>query len=106
MTDRVLILVPASCFPSTRFPGKPLASIAGKSLIQRVCENPNELKGNIEWSWAVVTDDDKIENHLKDFNFNCVRIDDDVPSGTERIDLALERHFFRLKWGSRYKCSR
>ncbi len=83
-----LILIPAR-YASTRFPGKPLAMIAGKSMIQRVYENAAQTG----FECAVVTDDKRIEEHLKTLGANVIRIDDDVPSGTERIGLAYKRNF-------------
>ena len=82
----VVILIPAR-FASSRFPGKPLAMIAGKSMIQRVFENckASGLPTHI------VTDHDGIEKHVKEFGGSVIRIDDDVPSGSERIALAYER---------------
>jgi 3-deoxy-manno-octulosonate cytidylyltransferase (CMP-KDO synthetase) len=41
----------------------------------------------------VVTDNDEIENHVKAFGGEVVRIDDDVPSGSERIALAYQRFY-------------
>ncbi|HLE11741.1 MAG: hypothetical protein A2504_15415 [Bdellovibrionales bacterium RIFOXYD12_FULL_39_22] len=84
----VLILIPAR-FASSRFPGKPLHEIRGKSMIQRVYENCLDSKAQV----FVVTDDDKIENHVKNFGGAVVRIDDDVSSGSERIYLAYQRYF-------------
>lgn len=82
----VVILIPAR-FASSRFPGKPLALIAGKSMIQRVYENCHASG----FETAVVTDHDGIEQHVKEFGGKVLRIDDDVPSGSERIALAYER---------------
>jgi 3-deoxy-manno-octulosonate cytidylyltransferase (CMP-KDO synthetase) len=94
---RALVLIPAR-YASSRFPGKPLAEINGKSMIQRVYENCYSAQGfapsnfTLELEVAVVTDDDRIENHVKNFG-NVVRVDDDVTSGTLRIELAYKRHF-------------
>lgn len=94
---RALVLIPAR-YASSRFPGKPLAEINGKSMIQRVYENCHSAQGfapsnfTLELEVAVVTDDDRIENHVKNFG-NVVRVDDDVTSGTLRIELAYKRHF-------------
>ena len=89
----VLILIPAR-FASTRFPGKPLALIAGKSMISRVLENCQAASSdNITFDAYVVTDDDKVEAHIKSFSKNVVRVDDDVISGTLRIELAYARYF-------------
>ena len=84
----VVVLIPAR-FGSSRFPGKPLAKIAGLSMIQRVYENCKTAG----FQTAVVTDNDEIEAHVKAFGGEVVRIDDDVPSGSERIALAYERFF-------------
>lgn len=83
----VVILIPAR-FASSRFPGKPLAQIAGKSMIERVYENCRESG----FETHVVTDHDGIEKHVKDFGGSVLRVNDDVPSGSERIALAYERH--------------
>jgi 3-deoxy-manno-octulosonate cytidylyltransferase (CMP-KDO synthetase) len=82
----VQILIPAR-YQSSRFPGKPLALIAGKMMIERVYENC-KASG---FATAVVTDDDRIESAVKNFGGEVFRIDDDVPSGSERIALCAER---------------
>lgn len=83
-----LILVPAR-YGSSRFPGKPLAKIKDKPMIQYVVDNCV----NSGFDYAVVTDNDEIEKTLKAINANVVRVDDDVPSGSERIALAYQRFF-------------
>lgn len=90
---RVLILIPAR-FASTRFPGKPLAPILGISMIQRVSSNcASADSGNYEFSTFVVTDDQRVEDHVKSFSPQVVRVDDEVISGTLRIELAYARFF-------------
>jgi len=89
--SRGLVLIPAR-YQSSRFPGKPLALIAGVSMIERVYQQV--LKSGLDC--AVVTDDDRIEQHVRGFQGQVVRVDDDVPSGTERIALAYQR-FFKQK---------
>lgn len=90
---RVLTLIPAR-FASSRFPGKPLALISKKSMIQRVYENCAKAQASdIDFVTAVVTDDDRIEEHVKEFDGVVVRVDDDVVSGSERISLAYERFY-------------
>src|SRR5690606_37947660 len=42
---------------------------------------------------AVVTDNDEIEQAVQAFSGKVVRVNDDVPSGSERIALAYQRHF-------------
>jgi 3-deoxy-manno-octulosonate cytidylyltransferase (CMP-KDO synthetase) len=82
-----VVLIPAR-FQSTRFPGKPLAPIAGVMMIERVYRQA-QLSGLPTY---VVTDDERIERAVKGFGGQVLRVDDDVPSGSERIALAFERH--------------
>ncbi len=90
---RILILIPAR-YASTRFPGKPLAKIHGISMIQRVLENCSKAQSvGFEFEAFVVTDDQKVEEHIQSFSPNVVRVDDDVPTGTQRIELAFKRFF-------------
>lgn len=90
---RVLILIPAR-FASTRFPGKPLALIDGISMIQRVQQNCSHAHApGFEFSSYVVTDDQRVEDHVLTFSPNVVRVNDGVISGTLRIQLAYERFF-------------
>jgi 3-deoxy-manno-octulosonate cytidylyltransferase (CMP-KDO synthetase) len=81
------ILIPAR-FDSTRFPGKPLQLILGKTMIQRVYENA--FKSGIES--YVVTDSSKIEEHVLGFGGKVLRVDDQVRTGTERILLAFKKY--------------
>jgi 3-deoxy-manno-octulosonate cytidylyltransferase (CMP-KDO synthetase) len=82
----VVILIPAR-YGSSRFPGKPLAKINGISMIERVFTNCK----NSGFQTAVVTDNETIESHVKSFGGTVLRVDDDVPSGSERIALAYDR---------------
>ncbi len=86
--SKYLILVPAR-FGSTRFPGKPLAKIAGKPMIEYVVNNCQQSG----FDYAVVTDNDEVEAIVKGFGGNIVRVDDQVSTGSERIALAYERYF-------------
>lgn len=88
MSSNTIILVPAR-FNSSRYPGKPLEKIFNKPMIDYVVENCQKTS----FDYAVVTDDDRIESHLKSIGANVVRVDDDVPTGSERIALAFERFF-------------
>jgi 3-deoxy-manno-octulosonate cytidylyltransferase (CMP-KDO synthetase) len=83
----VVILIPAR-FASSRFPGKPLAKISGLTMVERVYSNC-AASG---FPTFVVTDHDEIESEVKKFGGKVLRVDDDVPSGSERIALAYERH--------------
>lgn len=92
---KILILIPAR-YSSTRFMGKPLALISGQSMIQRVFNNCNSISNkeeNFDFKTYVVTDHEEIEKHVRTFTNQVVRVDDDVVSGTLRIQLAYERFF-------------
>ena len=86
-----LILIPAR-YESSRFPGKPLAKIQGKTLIHHVFSRANILEGHGVETW-VVTNHPQIEDHVHSFGGRVIRVDDEVSSGTERIFLAYQRHF-------------
>jgi 3-deoxy-manno-octulosonate cytidylyltransferase (CMP-KDO synthetase) len=78
---KVLGIVPAR-YASTRFPGKALAPIAGKPLIQHVVERCQEAKSLSEV--IVATDDQRIADAAKKFcRVEMTRADH--PSGTDRI---------------------
>ncbi len=82
-----VIVIPAR-WASSRFPGKPLAMIAGVSLIQRVYERASRSKrANAIF---VATDDDRIADHIASFGGRFVRPEGDFQSGTDRIAAALD----------------
>lgn len=98
MEKKVLLLIPAR-FQSSRFPGKPLVTVSGISMIKRVLTNMSDITDHeIKFKAFVVTDDDRIEKHVKEFSPNVIRIDDDVNSGTLRIELAYSRFFAKDNW--------
>jgi|SRR5215469_11940540 len=84
---RIIGIIPAR-FASTRFPGKPLAVIAGKTLIQRVveqCKNAKSLNEVI-----VATDDQRIADGVRHFcRVEMTR--SDHPSGSDRIAEVASR---------------
>ena len=83
---RSVIVIPAR-WASTRFPGKPLAPIAGISLIQRVyARAAGSARANAIY---VATDDDRIYDHVTAFGGNAVRPEGDFATGTDRIAAAL-----------------
>ena len=93
MNKKALVLIP-SRYQSTRFPGKPLADISGRPMVQWTYEGCCKIQEHFPDSVvAVVTDNDEVEKVVKGFGGNCVRVDDDVPSGTERINLAYQRFY-------------
>ncbi|MFC1651269.1 3-deoxy-manno-octulosonate cytidylyltransferase [Candidatus Latescibacterota bacterium] len=81
MTE-VVAIIPAR-YGSTRFPGKALADIHGKSLIQHVYERV--VLSSAVSSVAVATDDDRIAHVVKDFGGRAIMTSPDHTSGTDRI---------------------
>ena len=80
------VVIPAR-YGSTRFPGKPLAMIAGKSLIQHVYERARKIsRAAAVW---VATDDDRILQHVESFGGRAILTDPALPSGSDRIAAAL-----------------
>lgn len=74
-------VIPAR-YASTRFPGKPLVEIKGKSMIQRVYEQASKVKRLAEV--IVATDDQKIYNHVEGFGGKVIMTAVDHDSGTSR----------------------
>ena len=77
---KVIGIIPAR-YASTRFPGKPLADIHGKSMIKRVYEQA--AKSKILSDVVVATDDKRVFEHVKVFG-NVVYTSDKHLSGTDR----------------------
>lgn len=85
---KILILIPAR-FASSRYPGKPLVDIAGKSLLQRVWERCVPVLG--ETSVYVATDDQRIVDHCKDHGMQWVLTSDTCLTGTDRLAEAARK---------------
>lgn len=77
----ILGIIPAR-YASTRFPGKPLVEIAGKSMIQRVYECA--MKSKHLDKVVVATDDERIVEHVRAFGGEVITTRTDHPSGTDR----------------------
>lgn len=79
-------LIPAR-YASTRFPGKPLALLAGKPVIQHVYEQAAKVLDAV----YVATDDERIYNKVTEFGGKAVMTSTEHHSGTDRIEEALEK---------------
>ena len=78
---KVLGVIPAR-YASTRFPGKPLVDIQGKTMIQRVYEQA--MKATSLSKVIVATDDERIFNHVKSFKGEVMMTSNVHQSGTDR----------------------
>lgn len=83
---KYVIVIPAR-YASTRFPGKPLAMLGGKSIIQRVYERVCHL-ANLT---VVATDDQRIFSAVESFGGHAVMTRQDHHSGTDRCWEAVEK---------------
>jgi len=79
-------IIPAR-YASTRFPGKPLAVLGGKPVIQRVYEQVVSVLGEA----YVATDDERIFQAVEAFGGHAVMTRNDHKSGTDRIEEAAQK---------------
>src|SRR5665647_360355 len=86
---RFVGIIPAR-YASSRFPGKPLVDISGKSMIQRVYEQAKKSKSLADV--IIATDDARIENHVKDFGGNVIITKGSHQSGTDRCFEAIQKY--------------
>ena len=83
---KFMAIIPAR-YASTRFPGKPLAVLGGKTVIQRVYEQVSSLLDEV----YVATDDERIFQCVEGFGGRAVMTRSDHQSGTDRIEEAAEK---------------
>lgn len=87
---QTLIVVPAR-YGSTRLPGKPLAHIAGKTMVSRVADLARRAAARLgRAEFVVATDDMRILEHCRDRGINVVMTDPDLPSGSDRALAATD----------------
>jgi len=84
--SKPLIVIPAR-MASKRFPGKPLAKIAGISMLRRTAQIASKIKSA---DFVVATDHPSIIEHCDEFNLPVVMTDPDLPSGSDRALAAAE----------------
>lgn len=90
MSQKIVAIIPAR-YASSRFPGKPLAMLGGKSMIQRVVERVQAVEAISQV--LVATDDDRIFGHVKAFGGQAVMTASSHQSGTDRIaEVAAQLH--------------
>lgn len=79
-------IIPAR-YASTRFPGKPLAMLGGRTVIQRVYEQATAILDEA----YVATDDERIFQAVEQFDGRAIMTRADHKSGTDRIEEAAEK---------------
>lgn len=84
---KILAVIP-SRYASTRFPGKPLEKIAGKSMVQRVYEQVS--KATRVDRIIIATDDNRIYDHIEDFGGEVLMTAEKHQNGTERCAEVIE----------------
>ncbi|MBO9484364.1 3-deoxy-manno-octulosonate cytidylyltransferase [Salinisphaera sp. G21_0] len=93
MHKKYAIVIPAR-YKSSRFPGKPLADINGKTMIQHVWEKCTQAEDKS--LVYIATDDDRIEEVVTGFGGQVIRTSPDCLTGTDRVaeaNLQLEKDF-------------
>jgi 3-deoxy-manno-octulosonate cytidylyltransferase (CMP-KDO synthetase) len=86
---KILGIIPAR-YQSSRFPGKPLIDIAGKSMIQRVyeqCKKTTKLDALL-----IATDDQRILDHLQSFGAEGMMTSENHTSGTDRCGEVASKY--------------
>lgn len=83
----ILAIIPAR-YASSRFPGKPLALVNGKPMIQRVYEQASKAFENV----CVATDDQRIYDAVVNFGGKVVMTSQNHSSGTDRCFEALNNY--------------
>ncbi|SEN98072.1 3-deoxy-manno-octulosonate cytidylyltransferase (CMP-KDO synthetase) [bacterium A37T11] len=89
MAHNIIGIIPAR-YASSRFPGKPLADIAGKSMIQRVYEQASKAPSLS--LVMVATDDERIANHVHSFGGKVIMTASSHQSGTDRCAEVLQAY--------------
>ena len=85
---KVNVVIPAR-YASSRFPGKPLVLLNGKPMILHVAEKASLAVGQSQV--VITTDHDEIESTVLDAGYNVIRVDEAVPTGTDRVALAAKK---------------
>lgn len=92
---RSVIIVPAR-YGSTRFPGKPLAMIAGKTMLERVCAIAmHAAKDAQDTDVIVATDHQLIADHAEQLGVQWVMTPEACPTGTDRALAAIDELSYR-----------
>src|SRR5688500_13487642 len=88
---KIAIIIPAR-YGSTRFPGKPLAVINGKTMLERVVEvGRKAAQSRADIHLLVATEDKRIADHCRAIGVDCVMTSDDCATGSDRVLEAAQK---------------
>ena len=88
---KTAIVIPAR-YGSTRFPGKPLVMLAGKTMLERVVEvGRAAAKGLPHVRLLVATEDQRIVDHAASIGVDCAMTSADCPTGSDRVLEAADK---------------
>ncbi|HEY8963015.1 MAG TPA: NTP transferase domain-containing protein, partial [Alphaproteobacteria bacterium] len=87
----IAIIIPAR-YGSTRFPGKPLALLNGRAMIDHVHDKAiTAIDGNPDVRIAIATDDTRIKNHCEKQGMTVIMTPEDCATGSDRVIEAADR---------------
>jgi len=87
---KIVIVIPAR-YASTRFPGKPLVKIGGKSMLARVVDVAQKAARDIpDVSILVATEDQRIADHAKEIGAQCALTSEECRTGSDRALEAIK----------------
>ena len=87
---KTLVVIPAR-YGSSRFPGKPLAKIAGKEMLLRVVEIAKKGTQNKDARIVVATEDQRIVDFCKNHNVECLMTSNECKTGSDRVCEAVRK---------------
>lgn len=82
------VIIPAR-MKSTRFPGKPLVTILGQTLVARVANRAAEAVGSE--NVFVATDSPEVKEHVRKIGFECILTSETNLTGTDRVAEAMRK---------------
>ncbi len=89
---KTAIVIPAR-YGSSRFPGKPLAKIAGKTMLERVLNVAQNVKTTIpDLDVIIATEDQRIADHANEIGGTCILTPDTCATGSDRVLAAISVH--------------
>jgi len=86
---KTLVVIPAR-YGSSRFPGKPLAKIAGKEMLLRVVDIARKGTKNYDARIVVATEDERILNFCNEHGVECLMTSDACKTGSDRVCEAVK----------------